>query len=145
MASSQRRRPLEAPAATPGDQQHELVADVSRCWGYVKHTHDLAQRVGADRRLVAELLAIADQLTALQQFALVAGGWCPECGDRLTDPRLSPSRARHCRRCRLGWSVVEGETRIRAGSRPWPPRVPSATSPKRTTPDTGGPASARSA
>jgi hypothetical protein len=114
---------LQVPAAAPGDQLGELVADVARSGGYVQHTRDVASRAGAGDLVVAELADMGERLAALHLVALVAGGWCAgySCGAELTDPSSSPSGARHCRACRVGWTLaVDDDGRLRAVSRPWP-------------------------
>jgi hypothetical protein len=69
------------------------------------------------------LAELADRLTALFPVATVHAGTCPglSCGAPLTDAHLSPSGAWHCRRCRVGWLMVEDEQhRVRAVAQPWP-------------------------
>jgi hypothetical protein len=104
------------------DPREELVADVVRSLGYIAHTHGVAELAGAGDLVVAELADMAERLGALHLVALVAGGWCAgeSCGAELSDPGASPSGARHCRACRVGWTLVEDGGRIRAEARPWP-------------------------
>jgi hypothetical protein len=106
----------------PLESREELVADVARSGGYVAHTRGVAERVGAGDQVVAELADMAERLGALHLVALVAGGWCAgeSCGAELSDPGASPSGARHCRSCRVGWTLVEDGGRVRAVARPWP-------------------------
>lgn len=100
----------------------ELVFEVVRLGAYVVHVRTVAERAGAGARVVAELTDMVEGLAGLHVVALVAGGWCAsdKCSAELTDAARSPSGARHCRRCRVGWSLVEVEGRLRAVSRPWP-------------------------
>jgi hypothetical protein len=117
---------LEPPSSPVVKLRHELVADVVRCLGYVSHAQGVAERAGANAGVVAELADIEDRLTALHLVALFAGGWCPRCGAELTDPGRSPSGLRHCRSCRLGWTLVEQEGRVRAVERAWPAKAGAA-------------------
>lgn len=104
------------------EPREEFVWEVVRSGGYMKHTRDVAERARAGDLVVAELADMAERLAALHAVALVAGGWCAgeSCGAELTDPGASPSGARHCRACRVGWTLVEDGDRVRAVSRPWP-------------------------
>jgi hypothetical protein len=111
------REPLKAPAPAPDSLPAELVADVARCQGYVGHTRTVAERAAAGELVVAELADVEERLSALHLVALVAGGWCARCGAQLTDPGQSPSGARHCRACRLGWTLAEEAGRARAVAR----------------------------
>ena len=99
-----------------------LVFDVARSSTYVRHTRDTAERFDVGDLVVAELAAMGDRLAELHLVALVAAGWCasPKCGADLTAPGASPSGARHCRACRVGWSLVEEAGRVRAVARSWP-------------------------
>lgn len=108
------------------EPRDELVFDVVRAGGYVAHTVGTAERAGAGDLVAGELRDMAERLVALHLVALVVGGWCAgeKCGAELTDPSASPSGARHCRRCRVGWSLVEEGGRLRAVSRPWPSTGP---------------------
>ncbi|HEY7201895.1 MAG TPA: hypothetical protein VIC57_16865 [Candidatus Dormibacteraeota bacterium] len=103
-------------------KRDDLVFDMARSHTYVDHTRDVAQRIGAGDLVVAELADMAERLVDLHMVALVAAGWCAgrSCSGELTDPGASPSGARHCRACRVGWSLVEENGRLRAVSRPWP-------------------------
>lgn len=117
---SRRNEPVRAPARSRAELAGDLVADALRSLGYVQHTRDVADAADADALVIAELAGLAEQLTAVHLVALVSGGWCATCAAELTDPARSPSRARHCRACRVGWTLVERERRVRAVSRPWP-------------------------
>lgn len=97
-----------------------LVFDVARSCTYVRHARDVAERLDVGDQVVAELADMGERLAALHLVALVAAGWCDRCGGDLTDPDASPSGARHCRACRVSWSLVEEAGRLRAVSRPWP-------------------------
>jgi hypothetical protein len=101
------------------ERRDALVFDVARSCTYVQHTRDVAERLDVGDLVVAELADVAERLAALHVVALVAGGWC-SCGAELTAAGASPSGARHCRACRVGWSLVEEGDRLRAVSRPWP-------------------------
>ena len=97
--------------------------DVSRTGGYAARTRETAAQAEAPAAVLAELADVADRLTALFSVATVHAGRCagPSCGAPLTDAHLSPSGARHCRRCRVGWVMVEDEQhRVRAVAEPWP-------------------------
>jgi hypothetical protein len=115
-------KPLQAPPAAPEARRLEFVGDVVRSLGYVEHTRGVATRVGAGDLVAGELTDIAERLGPLHRVALVVGGWCAghSCGAELTDPSASPSGARHCRACRVGWTLVEDGGRLRAVARPWP-------------------------
>jgi hypothetical protein len=104
--------------------REELAGDVVRSLGYVQHTRAVALRADVGDLVVAELADVAERLAALHLVALVAGGWCAgeSCGARLTEPAASPSGARHCRACRVGWTLVEADDRVRAVAEPWPQR-----------------------
>jgi hypothetical protein len=104
------------------EPQKELVFDVARSLGYVDHTRSTAQVAGAADLVVAELADMAERLGALHLVALVVSGTCAagRCGGALTEPGASPSGARHCRVCRVGWTLVEDGGRLRAVSQPWP-------------------------
>ncbi len=67
-----------------------------------------------------ELLDIQERLRALPVVALVGGGKCGRCAAALTDAGRSPSGARHCRACRVGWTLEERDDQVWAVERPWP-------------------------
>jgi hypothetical protein len=113
-------RPLKTPADSEVQQRLDLVADVARSLGYVHHTHQLAERANAVAVVVAELADMEQRLQALHLVVLVAGGWCPRCSAELTDPSKSPSGTRHCRSCRVGWTLSEDDGLVRAVDRAWP-------------------------
>src|SRR2546423_13415298 len=93
------------------DPYEELVHDVVRLGGYVAHVRLRADKAGVGGSLLAELDEMAERMSALHLVALVIGGWCASgnCGAELTDPARSRSGARHCRRCRVGWILVEDQ------------------------------------
>lgn len=103
-------------------KRDELVFDVARAAGYIAQTRATAERLDVGDLVVAELADVAERLAALHLVALVAAGWCAgaNCGAELTYPGRSPSGTRHCRSCRVGWTLVEVEGRLRAVARPWP-------------------------
>jgi hypothetical protein len=104
------------------EPREELVADVARSLGYVEHTRGVAERADVGHLVVVELADMAERLGALHLVALVVGGWCAgeSCGAELSDPGASPSGARHCRACRVGWTLLEDGGRVRTVARPWP-------------------------
>jgi len=106
---------------SPTPPRDSLVFDAARCCTYVRHARDVAARLDIGDLVVAELADIGERLAALHLVALVAAGWCanPKCGADLTDPAESPSGARDCRACRVGWSLIEEAGRLRAIARPW--------------------------
>lgn len=121
MGRSRPDRDRRVPAGPPRPLQHDLVVDLARCHGYVKHARDRADDAGMGQSVLAELNAIAEQLGELHRVAQVAGGWCSTCSGELTDPGRSPSQARHYRACRVGWTPGEDEGWLRAVARPWSP------------------------
>jgi hypothetical protein len=104
------------------EPREELVGDLVRSLGYVQHTRDVAGRADVGVLVVSELVDVTERLAALHLVALVAGGWCAgeSCGARLTHAGASPSGARHCRACRIGWTLLEDDDRVRAVAEPWP-------------------------
>lgn len=94
-----------------------MPADVARAAGYVERVRHLA--TGPYAPMAAELAELAERLQGLHLAALALDGWCPTCGAALTDPAQSPSGARHCRACRVGWELVQQDGRLRAVARAW--------------------------
>ena len=116
---------LYAATMSAHDPKAELVFDLARASGYVAHSRQTAEKAAADDLIVAELAEVAERLAALHLVALVSGGWCasPSCGAELTEPDRSPTGARHCRTCRMGWVLIEeDQRRLRAVAQPWPAR-----------------------
>jgi hypothetical protein len=107
---------------SPTPPRDALVFDAAKSCTYVRHTREVAERLEVSDLVVAELADMSERLAALHLVALVAAGWCAgsQCGADLTDPEESPSGARNCRACRVGWSLVEEDGRLRAVARPWP-------------------------
>jgi len=126
---------LQAPPA-----HDELVGDVVRSLGYLQHTRQVAERAGAGDLVVAELADLEARLAALHLVALVLGDWCAHCGAELTDPARSPSGARHCRTCRVGWTLTAEGGQLRAIGRPWPAPAGAAATASRSDGRHGEPA-----
>ncbi len=77
MGHTGRPASLRAPSSPREQLLLDLVADVARHAGYVRHTRGLAVRVGCSKGVQAELSAIEARLSALHLVVLIAGGWCP--------------------------------------------------------------------
>jgi hypothetical protein len=116
---------LESGEKTPADVAAELLDYVARAGLWAYQTRSIAESSGPTGELmVSELLDIQQRFRALHLVALVGAGWCDRCGGRLTDPSRSPTGARHCRDCRVGWTLEQSDGRVRAIPQPWPATGP---------------------
>ncbi|SRR5258708_16292058 len=73
--------------------------------------------------IVNEHTWICSRCQAEALAASVRSGVCPACRAPLSDPRRSPGGWSHCRACRRGWLVTDGDGAVHPLRQDWPERA----------------------
>lgn len=121
--------PLAIPGRSREQLQHEFVAFVAEAGGRLHFAAEFAARLEVAEPVIDELHQLTERLGELHLVALVECGRCANCGAELTDPSRSPSGARHCRACRVGWQLAGPDGRLVAEAHPWPDRPATTAEP----------------